>query len=75
MLVLTRKLGERISIGQDVEIVVLRVSGNRVRLGIAAPPHVPIRRDDASARTDDKPVEALESGIGSDQPAGLCVGV
>lgn len=53
MLVLTRKLGERISIGQDVEVVVLKVTGNRVRLGITAPTDVPIRRNDMSVQDSD----------------------
>jgi carbon storage regulator len=48
MLVLTRKPSERITIGRDVEVVVLRISGNRVRLGISAPNGVAIVRDDIS---------------------------
>ena len=37
MLVLSRKVGERIVIGDDVVLTVVEVSGNRVRLGIEAP--------------------------------------
>ncbi len=44
MLVLTRKLQERISIGQDITITVLRVKGNSVRIGIDAPDHVRVVR-------------------------------
>lgn len=44
MLVLSRKLGERIVIGQDVTITVVRVSGNRVSLGIEAPADVRVIR-------------------------------
>jgi carbon storage regulator len=44
MLVLTRKLDEMIVIGEGIEVKVLGVSGNRVRLGITAPPEVFIRR-------------------------------
>ena len=44
MLVLTRKLQERISIGQDIMITVLRVKGNSVRIGIDAPDHVRVVR-------------------------------
>ena len=44
MLVLTRKLNEAIVVGGDVEITVLQVRGNRIRLGISAPDHVSIRR-------------------------------
>ena len=37
MLVLTRHVGERIRIGKDIEIVVLRLTGTRVQIGIDAP--------------------------------------
>ena len=44
MLVLSRNAGELIRIGTDVTLVVLEVKGNRVRLGIAAPPQVAVVR-------------------------------
>jgi carbon storage regulator len=44
MLVLTRKQGERIRIGDDVVITVVRTKGKAVRLGIQAPAHVPVLR-------------------------------
>lgn len=44
MLVLTRKRGESIQIGEEVQIQVLSVQGNRVRLGIVAPTDVGVRR-------------------------------
>lgn len=44
MLVLSRKTGERISIGGDVQVVVLEVSHGRVKLGFEAPREVPVRR-------------------------------
>lgn len=46
MLVLTRKSNERILIGNDVEVVVLSVQGQRVRLGIIASPDKTIRREE-----------------------------
>ncbi len=46
MLVLSRKLGEEILIGDDVRLIVYHIGGNRVRLGIAAPEGVPIYRDE-----------------------------
>ena len=48
MLVLTRKLNEGIVVDGDVEITVLQVRGNRIRLGIRAPEHVSIRRGELS---------------------------
>ena len=44
MLVLSRKRGESIMIGDDVEITVLDIRGNKVRLGIAAPAEIPVHR-------------------------------
>ena len=44
MLVLTRKRNESIRIAEEVVITVLEVRGNRVRLGIDAPPHVRVAR-------------------------------
>ena len=44
MLVLTRKQGEQIRIGDNVVITVVRTKGKGVRLGIQAPAHVPVLR-------------------------------
>src|SRR5437899_2642589 len=44
MLILSRKIGEKILIGEGIELMVVGVCGNRVRLGIAAPPECRIRR-------------------------------
>lgn len=46
MLVLTRKLNERIVIGENIRITVVGIRGNHVRLGIEAPPEVTILRDE-----------------------------
>ncbi len=46
MLVLSRKPGERILIGDDVTITVVRVGMNSVRIGIEAPPNVNIVREE-----------------------------
>ena len=46
MLVLTRKIGERITIGEDVVVTVVSIENNRIRLGIEAPRSVPIWRSE-----------------------------
>lgn len=46
MLVLTRKVGERIRIGDDVTLQVLEVRGGQVRIGLAAPAEVRIFREE-----------------------------
>ncbi|NQT40559.1 MAG: carbon storage regulator [Planctomycetes bacterium] len=47
MLVLMRKKGQAIVVGQDVTVTVLEVHGSRVKLGLTAPADVPIRREDS----------------------------
>jgi carbon storage regulator len=44
MLALSRRVDEEIVIGDDIRVVVLAIKGPRVRLGIKAPPHVPVFR-------------------------------
>lgn len=46
MLVLSRKTNQSIMIGDEIEITVLSVSGDKVRLGIKAPREVPVYRDE-----------------------------
>ena len=46
MLILTRRAGERVVIGEDVLVTVMEVSGQTVRLGIAAPQGLPIYREE-----------------------------
>ena len=62
MLVLTRKTGERIRIGDAVELVVLEIQGDRVRLGFHAPPEIPIHRQEVWERiVGDRPDARPES--------------
>ncbi len=46
MLILTRRVGESLIIGDDVEVHVLGVKGNQVRIGIDAPEDVPVHREE-----------------------------
>jgi carbon storage regulator len=50
MLVLTRRLGETIIIDNEVRVTVLDVKGDRVRIGIAAPPTVVVDRQEVHER-------------------------
>lgn len=45
MLVLSRKLHDRVFIGDEIEVVIVGIRGNRVQLAIQAPADVPISRD------------------------------
>jgi len=46
MLVLSRKQSERIRVGDSVVVTIVRVSGDKVRIGIEAPPHIRVLRDE-----------------------------
>jgi carbon storage regulator len=50
MLILTRKLGEAIRIGEDVVVTVMDVHGTQVRLGITAPKDVVVDREEIAKR-------------------------
>jgi carbon storage regulator len=52
MLVLSRKAGERVHIGEDIEVTVLEVRRNRVKLGFSGPCSVPIHRGEIQARIE-----------------------
>ncbi len=54
MLILTRKLGESITIGDDVKIRVLEIKGKQVRLGIDAPRKYSIHREEIYQRIQEE---------------------
>ena len=54
MLVLTRKLGENIRIGDAVKITVLEVRSGQVKLGIEAPPEVKVHREEIYVRIQEE---------------------
>ncbi|SME87814.1 carbon storage regulator CsrA [Pseudobacteriovorax antillogorgiicola] len=54
MLVLTRKVGEGIAIGDDVKIIVMQIKGKQVRLGIKASPSTVVHREEVYQRIQDE---------------------
>jgi carbon storage regulator len=67
MLVLSRKQNERIRVGDSVVVTVVRVSGDKVRIGIEAPPNVRVLRDEL----DDETVDDVELTLTNALPLSL----
>ena len=61
MLIITRKMGEKLIIGDDVEIVALGIQGNSVKLGINAPRDVPVHREEIYQKIKDDQASGAES--------------
>jgi len=60
MLILTRKIGESINIGDDIKIQVLEIKGKQVRIGIQAPKQYSIHREEVYQRIQDENKMAAE---------------
>ena len=72
MLVLSRKIGQRIAIGENVELTVLQIRGQRVRLGVAAPHGIAIHRAEVPGRLQATPALPLREPCGpAEEPAHL----
>jgi carbon storage regulator len=66
MLVLSRKLNQKVKIGEDIEITIVSISGDSVRLGIDAPKQVKILRDEVIEEIKGQNQEAVLTGSLSD---------
>ena len=62
MLILTRRTGETVMIGNEVTLTVLGVKGNQVRIGINAPKNVPVHREEIYERIRHEKIAPAEDG-------------
>lgn len=63
MLALSRKLSESIMINNDIEVTILDIKGDQVKLGINAPKSVPIYRKEIYLQINNENKEAIESDL------------
>ena len=61
MLILTRKVGEALMVGDDVNITVLGVKGNQVRIGVSAPKEVAVHREEIYQRIQKEKNQGIKS--------------
>ncbi len=61
MLILTRKIGESVIINEDITVTVLGVKGNQIRIGVDAPRHVSVHREEIYQRVKKEELEEEEA--------------
>ena len=61
MLILTRRVGETLSIGDDIKVTVLGMRGGQVRIGVDAPRDVAVHREEIVKRLAPEPAESVRS--------------
>ena len=61
MLILTRRVGESVKINEDITVTVLGIKGNQIRIGVDAPRHVSVHREEIYQRIKKEEIEEEEA--------------
>jgi carbon storage regulator len=74
MLILTRRPGESVKIGDDITVTVLGIKGNQLRLGFAAPAHVTVHREEVYQRIQAEKLTNISQARSASSPLRLVEG-
>ena len=68
MLILTRRPGESVMIGDDITITVLAIRGNQLRLGFTAPRNISVHREEVYQRVQTEKITNISQARGGNRP-------
>ena len=68
MLILTRRIGEKLIIDDNIEVMILGVKGNQVRIGIEAPQQISVHREEIHRKIEMEKIEKAQCSVTYKKP-------
>ena len=68
MLILTRRIGEKLIIDDNIEVMILGVKGNQVRIGIEAPQQISVHREEIHRKIEQEKIEKAQCSVTYKRP-------